>query len=95
MGSDVETLIWLYLAFFNLLALLLMYADKRFAQHRMRRIPESVLLMTAALGGSVGSWLGMRFFHHKTRKAKFSVGIPVIFGLQLILAAAVLLWSPR
>lgn len=67
----MKTLIVLYLAFFNVLAFTLMYADKRFAQRRLRRIPESVLMMSAVLGGSVGSWLGMYAFHHKTRKPRF------------------------
>ena len=79
----MKTLIVLYLAFFNVLAFVLMYADKRFAQHRIHRIPESVLVMTAVLGGSVGSWLGMHVFRHKTRKPKFFIGIPAIFVLQI------------
>ncbi len=37
----------------------------------------------AALGGSVGSLLGMYTFRHKTCHPKFTVGIPVIFVLQI------------
>ena len=33
--------------------------------------------------GSVGAILGMRFFHHKTRKAKFAIGVPVILLVQI------------
>lgn len=27
--------------------------------------------------------LGMRFFHHKTRKARFAIGVPVILLVQI------------
>ena len=39
--------------------------------------------LLTALGGSVGSLLGMYPFRHKTRHPKFTVGIPVIFVLQI------------
>lgn len=32
---------------------------------------------------SVGAILGMRFFHHKTRKARFAIGVPVILLVQI------------
>ena len=91
----MKTLIVLYLAFFNVLAFTLMYADKRFAQRRLRRIPESVLMMSAGLGGSVGSWLGMYAFHHKTRKPRFFIGIPAVFVLQVGMAVGLALWCYR
>ncbi|MFR8311759.1 MAG: DUF1294 domain-containing protein [Ruminococcus sp.] len=39
----------------------------------------------AAIGGSAGALLGMQFFHHKTRKWKFRLGVPLILAAQLIL----------
>ena len=61
----------IYLSLINALALLLMLADKQRAKKHRWRIPESVLLASAALGGSLGALLGMWLFRHKTRKAKF------------------------
>ena len=87
----MKTLIVLYLAFFNVLAFTLMYADKRFAQRRLRRIPESVLMMSAVLGGSVGRYA----FHHKTRKPRFFIGIPAVFVLQVGMAVGLALWCYR
>lgn len=83
----MKTLLCLYLLIINALGLLIMLADKEKAKKHLWRIPESTLLTVAALGGSVGCYAGMRLFHHKTRKPKFSVGIPVIFAVQLLIAA--------
>ena len=49
----------IYLSLINALALLLMLADKQRAKKHRWRIPESVLLASAALGGSLGALLGM------------------------------------
>lgn len=83
----MKTLLCLYLLIINALGLLIMLADKEKAKKHRWRIPESTLLTVAALGGSIGCYAGMRVFHHKTRKPKFSIGIPVIFAVQLLIAA--------
>ncbi|MDO4313710.1 MAG: DUF1294 domain-containing protein [Eubacteriales bacterium] len=74
-----------YIAVSNLAAFLIYGMDKKRAKRHQWRIPERVLLGAAAIGGSVGALAGMYIFHHKTRKMKFAVGIPLIFILQLIL----------
>lgn len=79
-----------YLLVINLLAFGMYGLDKRKASKGLWRISEARLLLVAALGGSVGAWLGMRVFRHKTRKMKFSVGVPLIFALQI--AAGVGIW---
>jgi len=40
----------------------------------------------AAGGGSVGAWLGMQVWRHKTQHKKFKYGVPVIFVVQVALA---------
>lgn len=82
----MKTLLCLYLLIINALGLLIMLADKEKAKKHLWRIPESTLLTVAALGGSVGCYAGMRLFHHKTRKPKFYIGIPVIFAVQVLVA---------
>ena len=82
----MKTLLLLYLLIINALGLLIMLADKEKAKKHLWRIPESTLLTVAALGGSVGCYAGMRLFHHKTRKPKFYIGVPVIFALQVLVA---------
>ena len=51
-----------------------------------RRIPERVLLILAAVGGSIGALLAMRTFRHKTQHAKFKYGVPAILILHVALA---------
>lgn len=58
--------------------------DKKKAKRSMWRTPETVLLTLSLLGGSIGALAGMRFFHHKTRKPKFIILVP----LTLIIWAA-------
>ena len=69
----------------NLVSFLLFGLDKWKAMHGRWRIPESTLLLSAALGGSTGAFLGMTMFHHKTRKAKFYLGVPALWIIQVIL----------
>ena len=57
-------------------------ADKFAAQRQRRRVPEKVLFLLSALGGSVGMYLGMITFRHKTKHWYFVDGIPLIILVQ-------------
>ena len=81
-----STLFYYYLIFMNILAFLLMANDKQRARHKKWRIPEKTLFLTAILGGSIGSILGMQIFRHKTRHTAFVIGMPCILIIQIILA---------
>ena len=63
-----------------------MLIDKWKARHNRWRIPEATLMWVAALGGSVGSLLGMYTVRHKTKHPKFTVGIPLILVAHIVLA---------
>ena len=84
-------LVLICLLLINAAGLLLMLADKKKARKQLWRIPEATLLTVAALGGSIGVLTGMYLFHHKTRKPKFFLGVPLILTAQLI--AVLLLWG--
>ena len=84
-------LLLFYLVTINALGFLIMLADKEKAKKRLWRVPEATLLTVAALGGSIGCLAGRKVCHHKTRKPKFYIGIPVILALQLILGVIVFL----
>ena len=74
---------WLILV--NLAAFILYGMDKSYAKKGARRIPEKTLLLWAFLGGSIGAFLGMKVFHHKTLKPKFAVTVPVLMVLELVI----------
>ncbi len=78
-----------YLIAVNVLGFALMGMDKAKARRGAWRIPEKALFLTALLGGSVGAYLGMFAFRHKTKHLSFVLGLPLILLLQL--AAALLL----
>ncbi len=77
-------LIIIYLALINFVTFIVFAADKRKAIKQKRRIPERRLILLAAFGGSLGALFAMYLFHHKTRKPRFWLGIPLIFILQII-----------
>ncbi len=79
-----------YLLIINALGFLLMLVDKWKARKNRWRVRESTLLLIAALGGSVGSLLGMYLFRHKTLHLKFTLGIPLILAGQCIAAVLIM-----
>ena len=74
---------WLILV--NLAAFILYGMDKSYAKKGARRIPEKTLLLWAFLGGSIGAFLGMKVFHHKTLKPKFAVTVPLLMVLEIVI----------
>lgn len=61
--------------------------DKYKAKKAKLRISEATLLLLAVLGGSIGAWMGMRVWHHKTMHRKFKYGIPALLLMQIALMA--------
>ena len=82
---SIIEIILLYLAAINMFTLLVYGWDKIKAKRGGWRIPEATLLMLAVVGGSIGATLAMEWFHHKTRHRKFTIGIPIIIMLQVVL----------
>ena len=80
--SRDHTPLLIYLAAINLLTLVLFCIDKHRAKTGDLRIPEGVLLGLSLAGGSVGGLAGMLAAHHKVRKARFMVGLPLTIMLQ-------------
>ena len=76
-----------YLLAINIAAFALYGIDKYKARKAKWRISEAKLLTTAVLGGSIGAWLGMKIWHHKTMHKKFKYSIPVILLIQIALMA--------
>lgn len=75
-----------YLIIINLIGFASMGIDKRKAIQHKYRISEKALFLTALIGGSLGSILGMQLFRHKTKHWYFVLGMPAILVLQVLLA---------
>ena len=71
-----------YYVLINMTAFLLFWADKRRAVRQKWRIPERTLLLSAFLGGGAGALLAMQICHHKTKKKRFTILVPVFFLLH-------------
>ena len=76
-----------YLLAINAVAFIMYGIDKYKAKKAKWRISEATLLMLAVLGGSIGAWMGMKVWHHKTIHKKFKYGIPAILLMQIALMA--------
>ena len=81
--QNVNTLLYAII-FINIITFFVYGLDKLKAVNHWWRIPEWVLLGLAAAGGSVGAYLGMMVFRHKTLKPLFRFGVPVILLVQVI-----------
>jgi uncharacterized membrane protein YsdA (DUF1294 family) len=75
--AQTSIIILSYLVVINLIAFVLYGIDKKRAIRNEHRIRESALLWIARLGGAIGSWLGIKTFHHKTKHTKFRVIVPL------------------
>ena len=82
--------ILIYLAGINILTFFLFGIDKLKAKRSKWRVKESTLLWLSVLGGSIGAWLGMKTWHHKTLHSKFKYGIPLILFIQIAAVVGVL-----
>ena len=74
-----------YIIGINIVAFVVYGLDKLFAKLRSWRVPELWLLALAAVGGSVGAYLAMQLFRHKTLHWKFRLGVPLLFVVQAAL----------
>ena len=77
--------LFLYLLIVNAAGFLVMTLDKLVAKKKAWRIPERTLLTFAVIGGSVGVLTAMYAVRHKTRHAKFYLGVPAILIAQITL----------
>jgi len=71
------------LAVWNLVVLVLYGLDKSKSKRNSRRISEKTLLLTAAIMGALGALIGMSVFRHKTKHAKFAIGVPLLLLLNI------------
>ncbi|MDO4499783.1 MAG: DUF1294 domain-containing protein [Erysipelotrichaceae bacterium] len=78
-----------YLLFINIFAFLMFGLDKYRAIKKLWRTSEKTLFLLAMLGGAYGSLLGMYIFHHKTKKAIFNYGLPILCIIEMFVLAII------
>ena len=81
---------WLVSA--NLVTFLAYGYDKRIAGSGRTRIPERTLLTLVFVGGSLGAFIGMHLFHHKTAKSSFQVRFWAIVAVQVLILIVYWVW---
>jgi uncharacterized membrane protein YsdA (DUF1294 family) len=79
-----------YFVCVNVLTFFVYGIDKWQARQGKWRISEATLLLFAVIGGSIGAWLGMRVWRHKTMHKKFKYGLPLILLVQIALIYLIL-----
>lgn len=77
-------LLW-YLIIINVIAFFTYGIDKLLAMGKYSRVRESTLILLSLIGGSVGAYLGMKVFHHKTLKLLFRISLPTILIIHIVL----------
>ena len=75
----------IYLLAINLISFIAYGIDKRKAIKNKWRIKEATLLGLSFIGGSIGALMGMIIFHHKTKKPRFKIGVPVMLIIHLVI----------
>ena len=76
-----------YIVVINLVSFMMFGIDKYKARRGQWRISEATLLAVAAIAGSIGAWMGMKVWHHKTLHSKFRYGVPIILLVHIALMA--------
>ena len=89
--TEFQKIIIIYFVSINVATFFTFGIDKLKAKHAKWRIREAALLLLAVLGGSIGAWLGMKVWHHKTMHKKFKYGIPLIMLVQIVLIVLICL----
>ena len=80
----------IYLAVISFLAIFITLRDKSAARKSKWRVKENILLIISTLGGSIAMLFTMYIIRHKTKHAKFMIGIPVIIFVQI--TASLFIW---
>ena len=74
----------IYFGIINFITFIVFAIDKVNAQEHRSRIKIVTLLGLSFIGGSIGALLAIYLLHHKTKKDYFTVGIPIIMIMQVI-----------
>lgn len=74
-----------YLVIINFVTFVAFAIDKIAAMKHKSRIRIVTLIGLSFIGGAIGGLIGMYLFRHKIRKDYFTVGIPLIIFMQIVI----------
>lgn len=74
----------IYLALINIVTFFVYWKDKKAAEKGKDRVKIVTLLSLSFIGGSIGALCGMYILHHKTNKSYFTVGVPLMIVMQIL-----------
>ena len=83
--DSLTGILYIYAVVINIIGFIIMGRDKKKAKKHEYRISERVLWQVAFVGGSVGAYLGMKVFRHKTKHKQFAIGFPLLVMLHCVL----------
>jgi uncharacterized membrane protein YsdA (DUF1294 family) len=86
-NATIRNTVFVYLLIMNIIGFILMGIDKHKAKNKGWRTPEKALFLASLIGGSLGTWLGMYVFRHKTKHWYFVIFMPLILILHIVLLA--------
>ncbi|NSL51532.1 DUF1294 domain-containing protein [Calidifontibacillus erzurumensis] len=73
-----------FLLILNIIGFLMMGIDKKRSQKSQWRVPEKRFWILGILGAGIGLYAGMKVYRHKTKHRAFTVGMPFIILLNLL-----------
>jgi len=82
-----------YLLIINCVGFLTMCFDKFKAKKGYWRTPEKTIFTITLLGGGIGTVSGMYLFRHKTKKTRFTIGLPTILIAEIAIIVYLLFSS--
>lgn len=82
---------WIYLVIINLITFCVFGFDKWQAINRHSRVRNATLLGLCFIGGALGGLLGMQTFRHKTRTWYYTIPVPIMLVVQIILIIYIML----
>lgn len=81
---EKNKLLLFYFIAINIITFIAFGVDKQKAIEQKSRIRIITLLGLSFIGGAIGGWIAMYTFRHKTKKDYFTVGLPLIVFMHIV-----------
>ena len=92
-GGSIFGVVLAYFVAVNVATYLIYRYDKKVAGKGPTRVPENILLLLAAVGGSPAAFIAMSTLRHKTQKTSFQVKFWAIVAVQAIIIVGMLFFN--